>query len=152
MTTAVQNHRSVSDTFLDHAQVEFDKGDLLQASEKAWGALAHYVKAIAKGREWHNETHADLMRIAGGLVDVTKDSKSQRERLLAVRSLHSNFYEDEFDSDEVQGGIDAARKLLNALKEAEPNFPVRQPRRKRPPREVTAARNKPNEQGGMGPR
>ena len=47
-TTA--RHQEISRTFLEHAEIEFGKGDLLQASEKAWGAVAHYVKSVAKER------------------------------------------------------------------------------------------------------
>ena len=43
MATSTQ-HQEISGLFLDHAAVEFEKGDFLQASEKAWGAVAHYVK------------------------------------------------------------------------------------------------------------
>ena len=43
MTTSVE-HVRISDRFLGQAQSEFERGDLLQASEKAWGAVAHYVK------------------------------------------------------------------------------------------------------------
>lgn len=128
---AVDNHRTVSDTFLAHAQVELDRGDLLQASEKAWGALAHYVKAIAKNRGWSNRSHADVVEIAQGLVEATQHPAKQMSNFLSVRSLHGNFYEDEFGADAVQEGIDDARTLLSALKEAEPNFPVQRPRRRR---------------------
>ncbi len=33
----VEQHRDISTQFLDQAEQEFNKGDLLQASEKAWG-------------------------------------------------------------------------------------------------------------------
>ena len=124
------NHRAVSDRFLGHAQEELDKGDLLQASEKAWGALAHYVKAIAEERGWENDSHADVMRTAQGLVKATDAPRRQGRRLRSARLLHVNFYEDELDTDQVQDGIDDTRELLAALKEAEHRFPTRQPRRR----------------------
>ena len=151
MTTVqevVRNHRAVSETFLVHAQTELDKGDLLQASEKAWGAVAHFIKAIAKDRGWHNDTHADVMRIGAGLVGATKDVDQQRTRFLAVRALHQNFYENELDGESVQSGIGHARKLLDALKEAEPNFPTRQPRQRHLPSSYLAERDNPGERAG----
>lgn len=33
---AAEQHREISSQFLEHAEDEFRKGDLLQASEKAW--------------------------------------------------------------------------------------------------------------------
>ena len=41
------NHWAIALRFLDHAQEELDKGNRLQAGEKAWGAVAHQFKAIA---------------------------------------------------------------------------------------------------------
>ena len=49
MSTAAR-HQEISDVFLEHAEDEFEKGDLLQASEKTWGAVAHYVKSVARNR------------------------------------------------------------------------------------------------------
>ena len=34
---SADQHRAISTQFLDQAEQEFSKGDLLQASEKAWG-------------------------------------------------------------------------------------------------------------------
>ena len=50
MATAEQ-HRKISTQFLEHAEDELRKGDLLQASEKAWGAVSHYVNSIARQQE-----------------------------------------------------------------------------------------------------
>ena len=47
-----EQHREISAQFLDHAEDEFRKGDLLQASEKAWGAVSHYVNSVARQRKW----------------------------------------------------------------------------------------------------
>ena len=43
-----EQHREISAQFLDHAEDEFRKGDLLQASEKAWGAVSHHVNSVAR--------------------------------------------------------------------------------------------------------
>ena len=45
-----EQHREISTQFLEHAEDELRKGDLLQASEKAWGAVSHYVNSIARQR------------------------------------------------------------------------------------------------------
>ena len=47
MATAAR-HRQICEMFLAHAQEQLDRGDFLQASEKAWGAVAHRVEALAK--------------------------------------------------------------------------------------------------------
>ena len=46
-------HRDLAERFLREAEELLAKGDHLQASEKAWGAAAQMVKAVAaeKGKE-----------------------------------------------------------------------------------------------------
>ena len=45
------SHSEASRRFMRHAKIEFERRDLPQASEKAWGAAAHAVKAAAATRE-----------------------------------------------------------------------------------------------------
>jgi hypothetical protein len=44
------DHLNISYRFIEQAQDEFEKGDILQASEKAWGAAARAAKAAAEQR------------------------------------------------------------------------------------------------------
>ena len=115
MATATQ-HQEISDTFLEHAMHEFEKGDLLQASEKAWGAVAHYVKSIARERAWPNRSHADVNKNARRLIAETDDPKANETKLRAVNALHHNFYEAYFDRGAVKGGIVDAEELIDAMK------------------------------------
>ena len=115
----IPQHREISERFLSHAEEELEKGDLLQASEKAWGAVAHYVKSVAKEQEdWDADSHASVNRCARMLVVHTDDPEGNRNRLGAVNSLHANFYEDFYDEDMVGSGIRAARDLITAMKTA----------------------------------
>ena len=60
MATAEQ-HQEISTQFLTHAEDELRKGDLLQASEKAWGAVSHYVNSVARQRGWPLGSHSLLI-------------------------------------------------------------------------------------------
>lgn len=115
MTTA-ERHYEISDRFLEQAYVEFEGGDLLQASEKAWGALAHYVNAVAKTRDWPHSTHRDLNLNASRLIQGTDDASVHRQQLMVVNALHANFYQDFLDEDSVLDGLNATGSLLTALK------------------------------------
>jgi hypothetical protein len=44
-------HRSLAEKFLREAEELLAKGDYVQASEKAWGAAAQMVKAVAAKKE-----------------------------------------------------------------------------------------------------
>ena len=115
MATTTQ-HQAISDTFLEHAVDELENGDLLQASEKAWGAVAHYVKSIAREQGWPNRSQADVNKNARRLIAKTEDPKGNATKLRAVNALHHNFYESYFDEGVVKGGIVDAQELIDAMK------------------------------------
>lgn len=115
MATAEQ-HRAISAQFLDQAEQEFERGDLLQASEKAWGAFSHYVNAIARQRGWRLGSHRDLIENANSLINADPGNAEDRRRLVrSLEGLHANFYQSFLDEDSVRGGINDARELIEAL-------------------------------------
>ena len=116
MTLAeIENHREVSDRFLQDARYEYERGDLPQASEKAWGAVAHYLKSEAKFRGWHNETRRDLIDVAYDLARETNNPRRIGELFAVVSDMRVNFYEDRLLSGAVSDGIDAAEELISRI-------------------------------------
>ncbi len=111
----IENHAEVSERFLRHAIAEFENHDLPQASEKAWGAVAHYLKSVAKIRGWRNHSHRDLIDIAHDLARETDDHHRVDELFSIVSNLHINFYEDHLLDSTVSMGIDAAHELISRL-------------------------------------
>ena len=57
--------------FMEHSEREFQKGDLLQASEKAWGAVHKFLKAVATERDWGHDTHSHVRQVAQKLAAET---------------------------------------------------------------------------------
>ena len=114
-----ERYETISAVFLDHAEEEFEKGDMLQASEKAWGAVAHYVKSVAKANGWSDGSHRDIAVNARRLLDLTPDPEGNRTRFALINMLHVNFYEEDLDPKDVEVGIRDARWLIDAMKEAE---------------------------------
>ena len=92
MTTRADYHSETSEAFLTKARAYLADGDLLQASEKGWGAAAQTVKAAAEERGWRHQSHGDLFQIVERLADEADD-----DELLGLfhvaNSLHQNFYE-----------------------------------------------------------
>ena len=124
----VTRHQEISEAFLEHAEDELENGELLQASEKAWGAVAHYVKSIARELRWPNRSHQDIRDNTQVMVRYT-DDPAQSSRLFAVvENLHTNFYEDRLTEETVRRGIEDAGALIYALRSAESQFPRRRPR------------------------
>ena len=118
-----ERHQDISDQLLSQADGELRKGDLLQASEKAWGAVAHCVKSVASDRGWQNRTHRDVNRNARELIMLTDDPKLNAVRLGAANALHQNFYEDWFDEGQVVDSIESVNMLVAAMREAGEKLP-----------------------------
>ena len=129
----IENHMEVSDRFLQDARYEYERGDLPQASEKAWGAVAHYLKAEAKFRGWPNESHRELVDIANDLALETDDPERVDVLFFAMGEMHVNFYEDRFGPRQVSSGIDAAAELISRL-ENRRGPEIRDPRPSQAPR------------------
>lgn len=111
-----EKYAELSLRLLRQAQEEFDKGDRLQASEKAWGAAAHAMKAAAERRNWNHSNHGLLFAVASQMADDT--ANPQLRRLFSVASaLHQNFYEDWQPDISVQEGIDSVKQLVEQMEE-----------------------------------
>lgn len=110
----VEEHLRISRQFLRHAEGEFAQGDRLQASEKAWGAAAHAVKAVAQQRGWQHDGHRYLFETIDRIYRETGDS-GFRDLFRIANSMHTNFYEDWQSDDLVQDGITQVRALLEKL-------------------------------------
>ena len=111
-----EKYAELSLRLLRQAQEEFDKGDRLQASEKAWGAAAHAMKAAAERRGWNHSNHGLLFAVASQMADDTGRAEI-RNLFRDASSLHQNFYEDWQTDTSVQGGIDQVRKLVELMEE-----------------------------------
>ena len=108
-------HRDISDTLLEHSTIELEKGDLLQASEKAWGAVTHFVKAVAHEEGWEDGPHYMVMRNAQRLLGGSPNRVENMKRLALAKTLHVNFYEDDLDRDMVEVGIEGVRMLIDDM-------------------------------------
>ena len=112
-------YRIQSRAFLAKAHQELDQ-DLAQASEKAWGAAAEIVKAIADERGWEHRTHRALYAVVDDLVHETGDA-DLGTLFRAASDLHINFYESWYPRAFVESGIrdverfvEKAERLLGA--------------------------------------
>ena len=118
-----KRHVETSDRFLDQAEAELREGDILQASEKAWGAVAHYVKGVALDRGWRSNSHRAINRNARPLIAETDVPNLNELRLIAANGLHQNFYENWFEAEQVEEGIRAVGELLAAMRQARSRLP-----------------------------
>ena len=103
-----------SHVYLRQAQRELDAGTLRQASEKAWGAAAQAVKALAEQRGWEHYTHAHLFRHVDRF-STELDSAELGRLFRSANSLHVNFCEGDQTDIAVRGGIEDVRQFVGKL-------------------------------------
>ncbi len=107
-------HWETSQRFIEQAGIEHADGDLLQASEKTWGAATHAVKAIAERRGWRHDSHRRLFRIADRL---SRENHNPDIVFLfqTASDSHKNFYEGWMSATRVAINIGQIEKLLDIL-------------------------------------
>ena len=110
-----ERHRQISAQFLEQAEAELRSGDLLQASEKAWGAVTHYVNSLAREYGWPMGGHDDVRENARRVARLTRDPERSRERFALAEGLHGNFYHDFSDAETVALGLRSTRILLSEM-------------------------------------
>jgi uncharacterized protein (UPF0332 family) len=104
------------EAFLREAEEEYAKGDLVQASEKLWGAVASLLNAIAEIRGWEHHSHRDYDIIVENLFKETGDRELLTCFGMAER-LHANFYHNFMSKETFELHRDYVLKLINKLKE-----------------------------------
>jgi hypothetical protein len=105
----------MSRRLIQKAQQELDNGDdLIQASEKAWGAVAHGLKSIAALRGWNHHHHLLLEDLAA-VLQLQTNSAYILDRFDVAEKLHTNFYENRLEPDTLQHRINRCRELRDEL-------------------------------------
>ena len=112
MTTP--RYQQASRRFLAQARAELTAGDLMQASEKGWGAAAQMLKAVAEERGWEHGKHRHLSRVASRVRSETGDRDVYRWFQVA-ESLHGNFYEDQMSAEDIAESLNDVQALLARL-------------------------------------
>ncbi len=113
--TPIETHDVHSKRLMAHAWEQLAAGDRLQASEKAWGAIAHQLKVIAKARDLEYTTHRDVFPIMELIAAETDDPVLVSALFATARGLHQNFYADTMPLESLGRDIELTQKLLTIL-------------------------------------
>ena len=110
----IESHLVHSRRLLAHAEEWLDKGDRLQTSEKAWGAVAHYFKIIADRRGWEYETHTDAFQVAHNIA-IEQNNPLIRQYFSIAHGMHINFYRDIKPLDFLRAELEDVKELMDIL-------------------------------------
>ena len=116
MTTRADYHSETAGVFLAKAAGYLAEDDLLQASEKGWGAAAQMVKAVAEARGWAHSGHRQLFVAVDLLVKETGDEQLRVAFGLA-NVLHINFYDGLLPREDVEAYLAHIREFVGRLEE-----------------------------------
>ena len=114
MTTRAEYHNATARHFIDEARDYLAADDLLQASEKAWGAAAQAVKSVAETRGWPHNGHGQLFQVIDRLVAETGD-EDLRTAFGLAGALHTNFYEGWLGREAVEAHLSHVAGLVEKL-------------------------------------
>ena len=118
VSATVEDRVQISRRFIQQARGELERGDRLQATEKAWGALAQMLKAHGQQRGWLNMgSHRTAGHIARQLADEY-DSGRILAAYVAADNGHRNFYDNEMSPPEIEGIIAVVTSVLPDLERA----------------------------------
>jgi uncharacterized protein (UPF0332 family) len=112
----VEQYRELSEKYLAEAKELLKKEDLVQASEKLWGASALAVKSVAAKRGLQLEQHGALWVFVNLLAKEIGD-KDFNKFFGEANALHRNFYEDEMEKESVEAILEDVEQLIAKLKE-----------------------------------
>ena len=128
MTTTIaynlpETYANQSREFIALAHQELEQGDLLQASEKAWGAAAAAIKSVAELRVWQHYAHT-LIRAAAWRIAQEYRRPQIMGMMVAASDLYQNHYEYYLAEEKVAEGIAQVAELLAILEQVKTETPT----------------------------
>lgn len=112
--SAAQKHTRIARRFIDAAGNYLAAGDVIQASEKLWGATAHAIKVYCISRGWKHGRYSHLRGAMRRLDEETGGNYWSDEFKMAYRN-HLNYYTDDMTAEEVDDDRVAVRVLVDRL-------------------------------------
>ena len=112
--TQIQKHRQIAHQFLEAADGFFEQGDIIQVSEKLWGATAHAIKSVCVHRRWRHGEYSHLRDAMNRLTEETGDG-SLLDGFNIAYSHHLNFYSDSMEEDDVGFARARIRRLVEDI-------------------------------------
>ena len=109
----VEHYQALSEKYFKDAKVFLSMEDLVQASEKLWGASALAVKAVAAKRGLKLDKHGSLWEFVSRLA---KERSDFIRLFFTANALHRNFYEGQMNKAALEIATRDIEKLIEKLR------------------------------------
>lgn len=113
--TKVEIHLKLSEKYMKDMEDLLAKKDYIQASEKAWGAAAQIVKALAAKEDKELRSHTSLWQFVDELAEKLQDIEL-RHLWSRANSLHQNFYENWMPPRDVTYAVEDVKKFVERIR------------------------------------
>jgi len=110
----VEQYQTLSEKYFTDGKELLKGGDLVQASEKLWGATALTVKMVAAKRGLKLDQHGSMWAFVSEISRKKKDRGIIRF-FYSANALHRNFYENEMTEEMVRVAVEDVEKLITKL-------------------------------------
>ena len=108
------DHVQTAQDFLTKSDSYFAEGDVLQGSEKLWGAAAHSVMALAQERGWDYGSHYAIRQVALRLADEMEDERISLG-LGVAEKFNANFYHNFMEDSELDMNRPLAQRFVGRI-------------------------------------
>ncbi len=107
-------HTRLALQLLDDAKREIADGDLVQGSEKLWGATSQALKAYCASHRMPHGKYAQRRHAVFQLADQL-ENPFVRATFGVAQSCHSNFYNDWMEQEDLDGYLPDIESLVNII-------------------------------------
>ena len=108
-------HEERSRHFLALVSDELARGELEEASNKAWGAAAHAIKGAAERRGWEHHAHALIESAVLRLVREEGAPQHIEGQYYIASHYHQRFYGGPPDADSIRYGKSVISEFVQTL-------------------------------------
>lgn len=115
--TQTEKHTRLARQLLDDARHEIAAGDLVQGSEKLWGATSQALMAYCASHGMPHGKYANRRHAAFELAEQM-DNPFIRATFGVAQSCHSNFYNDWMEQEDLDGYLPDIEALVNMVLDA----------------------------------
>ena len=112
--TPAEKHTRLARKLLADASREIAAGELVQGSEKLWGATTQALRAYCASRGMHHGKYAQRRHAALQLASERNDDSIRLVYHLA-QSCHANFYNDWMEQEDLDGYLPDIQRLVEKI-------------------------------------
>ena len=109
-----KEHVQTAREFLGASDREFEAGDILQASEKLWGAATHALMAVMQSNGQTMKSHREMQNAARRLA-MERNDLIIGVGFEVAEKFHINFYHGYMDDCQIESGRVDVREFVERL-------------------------------------